>query len=597
MTITETNEMQMKLNLISRLAFDYHTIWKIDYKKEMISLLRSNYEKSLKREMDLAVARGTYQHITSEYIKHFVFPEDRDKVEQFLIPKYLMAHLEEEDNYLLNFRRIDPDTGAVEWHQMIIIYIDPLDREEGMILGIRNIDQLILNHQEKEQQINYISSVVDSLRLIHETLNSGSWDMEFGEDGSMKSCHWSPVFRRMLGYDTMEEFPDELESWTKHLCPEDKEEVVRAYWDTVHDYSGKTIYDVKYRMRTKSNGSRWFHAAGRVSRREDGTPITFTGLFVDIDDRIRSQAKLDEINRKNQEQFRLLTSVAEMYFTMHLIDLEEDTVEEFSCDENISSFFKSPEGAIVIMRNIMSTVIEPQYRDEVLKFVDLTTIKKRMHNKKTLSGEFIGIHTGWFVATFIVIEQDSYGYPTKVMFTTQIIDEQKKKEETLILQSTTDELTGCYNRRAYAEQMDTFREFGIEEDMVFISLDVNRLKYVNDTFGHAAGDELIQGATEVMRQGFGEDTVIYRTGGDEFVAFLYADENMLREKCNAFQCAMKDWKGKIVQELAVSYGYVTAVEGIERGLSVDDIMKLADERMYENKNQFYKSSGFDRRRN
>ena len=131
---------------------------------------------------------------------------------------------------------------------------------------------------------------------IHKAMGSGRWSMEFDEHAQMLSCTWSSAFRNMLGYESEADFPDKLESWSDLLHEEDRERIMKEYWDTVRDYTGEKTYDVEYRLLTRQNGWRWFHAAGRLSRREDGSPITFVGLFVDIDDEKRLEAQLEEQN-------------------------------------------------------------------------------------------------------------------------------------------------------------------------------------------------------------------------------------------------------------------------------------------------------------
>ena len=69
---------------------------------------------------------------------------------------------------------------------------------------------------------------------------------------------------------------------------------MNAYWDTIPDYTGEKTYNVEYRILTKHAGWRWFHAAGRLSRREDGSPITFVGLFMDIDDEKKMKEQLEK---------------------------------------------------------------------------------------------------------------------------------------------------------------------------------------------------------------------------------------------------------------------------------------------------------------
>ena len=100
----------------------------------------------------------------------------------------------------------------------------------------------------------------------------------------MTSVDWSPEFRKMKGYTDESDFPNRLESWSDLLHPDDKERVLREFNDTISDYSGEKTYDVDYRLKVKSGEWRWFHAIGRLLRRDDGTPMSYVGMFVDIND-------------------------------------------------------------------------------------------------------------------------------------------------------------------------------------------------------------------------------------------------------------------------------------------------------------------------
>jgi len=143
-----------------------------------------------------------------------------------------------------------------------------------------------------EQPVPLIDRERMAMNLIHASLGSGPWSMEFNRKGEMASCVWSDTFRHMLGYKSVEDFPNALESWSDLLHDEDKPHVIQEYWDTVRDYTGVKTYDVEYRLLTRNNGWRWFHAAGRLARREDGSPIAFYGLFVDIDEKKKMEERL-----------------------------------------------------------------------------------------------------------------------------------------------------------------------------------------------------------------------------------------------------------------------------------------------------------------
>ena len=153
-------------------------------------------------------------------------------------------------------------------------------------------------HDQITEQQTYQAQLKDALHAaeaanqeieaVHLALGSGDWKMQFDEKGEMVSCTWSTEFRRMLGYGSLADFPDELASWSDLLVDEDKDRVLAHYWDVVNDYSGQKTYNVEYRLKTRNRGERWFRAIGRLTRRTDGSPVTFYGIFLDIDDEKRS---------------------------------------------------------------------------------------------------------------------------------------------------------------------------------------------------------------------------------------------------------------------------------------------------------------------
>ena len=147
----------------------------------------------------------------------------------------------------------------------------------------------------------------DTMRALHDMLRSGPWFMDFDERGSMISVTWSETFRKMLGYESEEDFPDKLESWSDLLHPSDKERVLKEYNDTIFDYTGRKIYDVEYQLKTKNRGWRWFHAVGQPTRRDDGSPITYIGIFMDITEQKEMSRKLAE----QQESLRDALAAAE----------------------------------------------------------------------------------------------------------------------------------------------------------------------------------------------------------------------------------------------------------------------------------------------
>ncbi|MBP9997180.1 MAG: GGDEF domain-containing protein [Lachnospiraceae bacterium] len=174
-----------------------------------------------------------------------------------------------------------------------------------------------------------------------------------------------------------------------------------------------------------------------------------------------------------------------------------------------------------------------------------------------------------------------------------ILDEEKKNVQKWIIRSNTDEITGFYNRHAYEDELIALSKQPLKDNFVYVSIDINGLKYVNDHMGHAAGDELIIGACECMDKTFGKYGKLYRTGGDEFAALIYADDLTLQTLKENLNLATATWKGTLVDRLTISCGYVTKEDATN--LTLQQIAVLADKKMYEAKKQYYISNGIDRR--
>ena len=81
-----------------------------------------------------------------------------------------------------------------------------------------------------------------------------------------------------------------------------------------------------------------------------------------------------------------------------------------------------------------------------------------------------------------------------------------------------DQTTQLLNRRAFEEDKEKLADHPLDEDFAYVTADLNGLKWANDHLGHTAGDELIRGAADCLRDVFGAYGQVYRIGGDEFAA-------------------------------------------------------------------------------
>ncbi|MBQ6504172.1 MAG: diguanylate cyclase [Flexilinea sp.] len=156
-----------------------------------------------------------------------------------------------------------------------------------------------------------------------------------------------------------------------------------------------------------------------------------------------------------------------------------------------------------------------------------------------------------------------------------------------------DILTGLPNRRTYEEDLQKFESEPFQDEMIYIAIDINGLKEVNDTFGHDAGDKLIIGAAECIDRAFGFRGKMYRIGGDEFAVFFFGTKEDLEKIFPGYEESMRVWSERNSLELNTAYGYVCRSEF--PGSSITEIAKIADERMYVSKSEYYQMTGKDRR--
>lgn len=145
-----------------------------------------------------------------------------------------------------------------------------------------------------------------------------------------------------------------------------------------------------------------------------------------------------------------------------------------------------------------------------------------------------------------------------------------------------DPLTGCKNRRAFDQKMQTYRkaeDTGVMGGLAMAMFDSNNLKIVNDTYGHARGDRLIIDTADALGRYLGGFGIVYRIGGDEFV--VVCDNTDRRALGVALEAFDREVNTKDEAGIDVSWGIAYYKSALDN--DPDSVLMRAEHRMYEYK--------------
>jgi diguanylate cyclase (GGDEF)-like protein len=148
-----------------------------------------------------------------------------------------------------------------------------------------------------------------------------------------------------------------------------------------------------------------------------------------------------------------------------------------------------------------------------------------------------------------------------------------------------DVLTGLYNRRAFNEKLTQLLDRSNNHQRraidftptVFVMLDIDFFKSINDSMGHLFGDEVLLLLTQQMTDSFRENDLLFRYGGEEFAMVLMdIDADQARQTLDRFREKIATYKFPSVDRVTVSIGFTL----FDKRLSMDALIAQADAALY-----------------
>jgi hypothetical protein len=191
------------------------------------------------------------------------------------------------------------------------------------------------NETALDKEFNSLRQKLADIELGYSAITEGMWLLKMvngDPDHQDSTIEWSDQFRKLLGYQSKLEFPNNWDTWLSVLHQDDSARVLQAFSSHLNDISGNTEYNIEYRLKTKDRGYVWFRERAVTVRDKMGMPLRSAGSMRDVSDE-RAAIELQTINEsRNLQNMKQILSVA-------------DTISKISMQINILSVNAAIEAA------------------------------------------------------------------------------------------------------------------------------------------------------------------------------------------------------------------------------------------------------------
>ncbi len=450
----------------------------------------------------------------------------------------------------------------------------PLRRQNGSIIIVSanawkdpdgNLRAIVRDITERKRMEEALRRSEEKYRNILENIDDGYYEIDLAGNFTLVNDEIS----RHLLY-TREELIGM--NGRRYMDEETFQALTRHYLELYR--TGKRIQKYAFEI-IRKDGTRGFSEISVALIRDDrGNPIGFRGISRDVTER----RQMEERIRQSEERYRtIIEQIEDGYFETDLRG-HLTFVNEAEC-RNLG-----------YSREEIIGMNHHQYADEknaALLFNLFYGVYKTGIPVRAQAIELIKKDGArHFDEISVALIRNTKGEPTGFRGIARDITERKQLEEKLRVISITDELTGLYNRRGFIAFSEQHRKIAVRtrQAMLLFFADLDKLKEINDTFGHQEGDRALVEVAEILKSAFRESDVIGRIGGDEFAVLV----------TNATAAAGGLLSARVQEILdrrnqGQSRGYPL---GLSKGVapydpdhpcSLDELMSRADERMYRQK--------------
>ena len=403
-------------------------------------------------------------------------------------------------------------------------------------------------------------------------LKAGMYFCTFDRDENMLSFEFNDETRQMLGYEGLEDLPNEFESWVKTLVQEERDGLVQLFWDSVHMHRElPEITHATYRMQKKDGRLIWVTGAGRFIRRsDDGSLEIYMGCYRDI----TAQVELEEY-------VKIIEAIGKVFNFSMFIDAKDLSYRMISTNEYVKMAPKDPDALQFLRNNVDATVAE-SFHASMYDWLQKDLILEALEKYGSTSMEFYSDGANrWYNGIFMIGDRDEDGNISHIVY--GCMDNTDAKLQSLAQQKMISE----FETEIYIDSLSKIRNRRfLDEKLIYkpctavVMADIDLFKNINDTAGHQVGDEAIQKVARLLEQSVRKDDVVIRYGGDEFMlVFFEITRKSLENKLAGLKSALRDITIDNCPELRITMSFGGAYgTGI-----VSNLIGIADKALYESK--------------
>jgi len=423
----------------------------------------------------------------------------------------------------------------------------------------------MLRHSEAFERALKLSE--ERFQLAVTGSNDGLWDWNIASD----SWYFSPRFKQLLGYedDQLEPSLGALMSRLHHTVRERFEAALHAHLESA------APFDLEIPLECKDGEYRWFRVRGQSVRDARGKPVRMAGALTDITEKQRAAAEL--FAEKERAQVTL-ASIGDGVITTDT----DGWVEYLNPVAEQLTGWKLDDARGLPLQALFR-LIDEAHRRPVPSPIELVLSEERTidaaANILLQRNDSVEIPVAHSAAPI----RDRSGAVMGVVLVLHDVSRERQYAARLTYQASHDALTGLINRTEFERRLgaalQSAAQMGRHHAVMYLDLD--QFKVVNDTCGHAAGDQLMRQVSVLLQHCLREGDTLARLGGDEFGVLLencppeaaqrIADK--LRQTVADFHFA---W-AHLSFNIGVSIGLVNVEDGL---FTLAEVMRAADTACY-----------------